>query len=154
MKMLENSQLYIIELQPHVLPMQLHPRHTEPTFMKAQKCPIYLDIHTYTTFQSALLPTPKLTLLFTAALYMLYYICIYSSDVMAQDLVFRTLSSKFKLLYLWVVAPPSTQVWLCHWCICVSMHMYDCICDTVCTYGVRACVCFHVFFFACLISHS
>ena len=53
MKMLENRHLPNINPQFHVLPMQLYLRHEEPTFMKAQKCPIHLGIHTYNTFKSA-----------------------------------------------------------------------------------------------------
>ena len=50
MKMLENSHLPNTNPQTHVLPMQLYPRRAEPTFMKAQKCPIHLA-YTYNTFK-------------------------------------------------------------------------------------------------------
>ena len=60
MKMMDKSHLPNINPQFHVLPMQLYHTHAEPTFMKAQKCPIYLGIHTYDTLKSAftVIPTP------------------------------------------------------------------------------------------------
>ena len=85
LKMLENSHLPNINPQFHVLPMQLYLRHAEPTFMKAQKCPIYLGIHTYNTFKSAftVIPTPiAKALLFTAALHLLYAIFAYCKIIL------------------------------------------------------------------------
>ena len=81
MKMLENSHLPNINPQFHVLPMQLYLRHAEPTFMKAQKCPIYLGIHTYNTFKSAftVIPTPVAKLIHCCLLqlYTCYAIFVY-----------------------------------------------------------------------------
>ena len=82
MKMLENSHLPNINPQFHVLPMQLYPRRAEPTFMKAQKCPIYLGIHTNSTFKSAftVIPTPiaKLVHCCLLQLYTCYAILIFA----------------------------------------------------------------------------
>ena len=70
MKMLENSDLPNTNPQTHVLPMQLYPRCAEPTFMKAQKCLIYLGIHIqyfYSAF--TVIPTPKLIHCYLLRLY-------------------------------------------------------------------------------------
>ena len=86
MKMLENSHLLNINSQFHVLPMQLYLRHAEPTFMKAQKCPIYLGIHTYNTFKSAFTvittPIAKLIHCCLLQLYTCYAIFVYCKIIL------------------------------------------------------------------------
>ena len=88
MKMLENRHLPNINPQFHVLPMQLYLRHAEPTFMKAQKCPIYLGIHTHThnTFKSAFTvittPIAKLIHCCLLQLYTRYAIFVYCKIIL------------------------------------------------------------------------
>ena len=87
MKMLENSHLPTSIHKSIYSPCNYILRHAEPTFMpKAQKCPIYLGIHTYNTFKSAftVITTPIAKLLHCCLLqlYTCYAIFVYCKIIL------------------------------------------------------------------------